>query len=155
MEIGAASAREELDWVRRNKISQSDRDALTSPLQKRLEADRAARPFINCAYPPYAGALTPSDDIVICRCEEVSAGDIRRMAGFGCISPNQTKAFGRVRMGPSQGRYCGLSVTQILPEANKLPLQEIGCYRVRPPLKPVTLGEIAALAKYETSEVRK
>ena len=26
--------------------------------------------------------------------------------------PNQTKAFGRAGMGPCQGRYCGLSVTE-------------------------------------------
>lgn len=127
-----------------------ERDAAAHPLQRDLDAERAARPFIDSAYPPYAGALTPSDDTIICRCEEVTAGDIRRMAGLGCLGPNQAKAFGRAGMGPCQGRYCGLSVTRILSDTNEITPDETGYYRIRPPLKPVTLGEIAALAEKET-----
>jgi len=138
-----------------NIVSKEDRDASVQPLRKGLNAERAARPFIDVAYPPYAGALTPSDDTIICRCEEVTAGDVRRMAGLGCIGPNQTKAFGRPGMGPCQGRYCGLSVTQILSAANEIPPNKTGYYRIRPPLKPITLGEIAAMAEAETIEVRK
>ena len=138
-----------------NKMTQAARDSVARNLKKSLASERAARPFIDNAYPPYAGALTPSDDTIICRCEEVSAGDIRRMVGLGCLGPNQTKAFGRPGMGPCQGRYCGLSVTQILSDTNKVPPQETGYYRIRPPLKPITLGELAAMAEYETIEVKK
>jgi NADPH-dependent 2,4-dienoyl-CoA reductase/sulfur reductase-like enzyme len=138
-----------------NKMTKEGRDAAARLLQSDLDAERAARPFIDSAYPPYAGALTPSNDTIICRCEEVTAGDIRRMAGLGCLGPNQTKAFGRAGMGPCQGRYCGLSVTQILSDTNEIPANETGYYRIRPPLKPVTLGEIAALAEQETGEVGK
>ena len=138
-----------------NIVSKEDRDASVHPLRKGLNAERAARPFIDGAYPPYEGALAPSDDTIICRCEEVTAGDVRRMAGLGCLGPNQTKAFGRPGMGPCQGRYCGLSVTQILSTTNEIPPNKTGYYRIRPPLKPITLGEIAALAEAETIEVRK
>lgn len=137
-----------------SRITKEARDDATRPLLSNLHAERAARPFIDCAYPPYVGALTPPDDTIICRCEEVTAGDIRRMAGLGCLGPNQTKAFGRAGMGPCQGRYCGLSVTQILSDINRFSPDETGYYRIRPPLKPVTLGEIAALADHETNEVR-
>lgn len=132
------------------KMTIKERDAAAHPLQRDLDTERAARPFIDSAYPPYAGALTPSDDTIICRCEEVTAGDIRRMAGLGCLGPNQTKAFGRAGMGPCQGRYCGLSVTRILSDTNEITPDETGYYRIRPPLKPVTLGEIAAMAEKET-----
>jgi len=135
-------------------VSKEDRDTSVQPLRKGLNAERAERPFIDGAYPPYAGAITPSDDTIICRCEEVTAGEVRRMAGLGCLGPNQTKAFGRPGMGPCQGRYCGLSVTQILSEANEISSNETGYYRIRPPLKPITLGEIADIAKTETIEVR-
>jgi len=107
--------------------------------------ERAARPFLDRAYPPCAEALAPADDTIICRCEEVTAGAIRRNAALGCLGPNQTKAFGRAGMGPCQGRYCGLTVTEILAAFHSQTQAETGAYRIRPPLKPVTLGELAAM----------
>ena len=149
-EIAALEIAHDLNWM-----TKKARDVAARALQRDLEVERAARPFIDRAYPPYARALKPSDDTIICRCEEVTAGDIRRMAGLGCLGPNQAKAFGRAGMGPCQGRYCGLSVTQILSDINGFSPDETGYFRIRPPLKPVTLGEIAALADHETDEVRK
>ncbi len=48
-------------------------------------------------------------------------------------------------MGPCQGRYCGLTVTQLLAEANDQTCDETGYYHIRQPLKPITLGELAAM----------
>jgi len=89
--------------------------------------------------------VTPDDNTTICRCEEVTAGEIRGYAKLGCLGPNQTKAFGRAGMGPCQGRYCGLTVTALLADANRQSPDETGYYRIRAPLKPVTLGELAAM----------
>jgi len=136
-------------------IATSDRDAAARKLRKQLDSERAARPFIDAAYPPYAGAIAPPDETIICRCEEVTAGDIRRFAGLGCLGPNQAKAFGRSGMGPCQGRYCGLSVSQILAASNKASLDDTGYYRIRPPLKPVTLGELATLEEPDMHEAQK
>jgi len=115
------------------------------PLLRQLARERAARPFLDRAYPPYAPALLPADDTIICRCEEVTAGKIRDYARMGCFGPNQAKAFGRAGMGPCQGRYCGLTVTQILADENNQTPDDTGYYRIRPPLKPVTLGELALM----------
>ena len=136
------------------KLSEPARDDAAHNLRKHLAAERAARPFIDAAYPPYAGAIAPPDDTIICRCEEVTAGDIRRFAGLGCLGPNQAKAFGRSGMGPCQGRYCGLSVSQILAASNKISLDDTGYFRIRPPLKPVTLGELAAMDIPDMNEVQ-
>ena len=136
-------------------LTSPDRDAAARPLRARLAKERAARPFIDSVYPPHAAALAPQDPTIVCRCEEVTAGDIRRMAGLGCLGPNQTKAFGRAGMGPCQGRYCGLTVTRLLAEANGLSPDQTGHYRIRPPIKPVTIGEIAAMTPQETSEQSK
>lgn len=65
---------------------------------------------------------------------------------MGCLGPNQAKAFSRAGMGPCQGRFCGLTVANLLAEANGQSLDETGYYRIRPPIKPVTLGELAAMA---------
>ena len=126
-------------------LSKADRDQSATGLCHQLAKEKAARPFLDAAYPPFDQALLPEDNTVICRCEEVTAGDIRGFAKLGCIGPNQTKAFGRAGMGPCQGRYCGLSVTALLAQANDQTPDQTGYYRIRQPLKPVTLGELAAM----------
>jgi hypothetical protein len=128
-------------------LNPEERDAKAKPLLREIARERAVRPFLDAAYPPYGPALTPPDGTVICRCEEVTAGEIRRAAGMGCIGPNQAKAFGRAGMGPCQGRYCGLTVTALLAKENDQTQDDTGYYRIRPPLKPVTLGELAAMGE--------
>jgi NADPH-dependent 2,4-dienoyl-CoA reductase/sulfur reductase-like enzyme len=129
------------------KLTVPSRDAQAAPLRQALAGELAARPFIDLAYPPFAPSLQPEDGTIVCRCEEVTAGDIRNYARLGCLGPNQAKAFGRVGMGPCQGRYCGLTVTSILADANAATPEQTGYFRIRPPIKPVTLGELALLGK--------
>ncbi len=126
-------------------VSEGECETRAGPLRNALARELAARPFLDAAYPPPPSILRPADKTIICRCEEITAGDIRRYAKLGCIGPNQTKAFGRSGMGPCQGRYCGLTVTNLLTEATGMSPGEIGYYKIRPPLKPVTLAELAAM----------
>lgn len=104
---------------------------------------RCIRPMLERLYRPIQSLQLPADDTIICRCEEVTAGAVRQYAALGCLGPNQAKAFGRCGMGPCQGRQCGLSVTQILADARHVSPSEVGYYRIRPPLKPITLAELA------------
>ncbi|MET4128546.1 FAD-dependent oxidoreductase [Roseovarius sp. MBR-6] len=127
------------------KLTEGDRDLSARPLRLRLALKSAARPFLDRAYPPCAQALAPEDATIICRCEEVTAGAIRRSAAQGCLDPNQTKAFVRAGMGPCQGRYCGSTVTEILSACHDQAQSQTGAYRIRPPIKPVTLGELAQM----------
>jgi len=127
------------------RLGEAEARALAAPLMAARARELAIRPFLDTAYPPFAGALAPQDATIVCRCEEVTAGDIRRHARLGCLGPNQAKAFGRAGMGPCQGRYCGLTVTAILAQTHRQSPDETGYYRIRPPLKPVTLGELAAM----------
>ncbi|MBD1549573.1 NAD(P)/FAD-dependent oxidoreductase [Roseibium aggregatum] len=126
-------------------LSDGDRDLAAHPLRLRLWMERAIRPFLDTAFPSFAAALAPADDTLVCRCEEVTAGAVRRYAALGCLGPNQLKAFGRPGMGPCQGRMCALTVTELLAVHHGTSPKTIGLQRVRPPLKPVTLGEIAAM----------
>jgi hypothetical protein len=61
------------------------------------------------------------------------------------------KAFLRCGMGPCQGRLCGLTVTELIAQARGVPPQEVGYYRLRPPVKPITLAELASLPKNEAA----
>jgi len=134
------------------RLSRAARNNAAAPIRRRLEKELAIRPFIDAAYPPFPEALAPADETIVCRCEEVTAGDIRGYAALGCLGPNQTKAFGRSGMGSCQGRYCGLTVTELLSAANGRTQDETGYYRIRPPLKPVTLGELAAVNTWKNKE---
>lgn len=87
----------------------------------------------------------------MCRCEEVDAQDVRDAVALGCTGPNQLKSFTRCGMGPCQGRFCGLTVTEMIAAARGVSPAEVGYYRLRPPVKPITLGELAALPQDEAS----
>jgi len=126
-------------------LDTAERDQLAADARRDLESHLAVRPFLDALYAPPDWVRRPGDEVVICRCEEVTAGNIRHYARLGCVGPNQTKAFGRCGMGPCQGRICGLPVTEILAEANDMPQDDVGAYRIRAPLKPITLGELASL----------
>jgi NADPH-dependent 2,4-dienoyl-CoA reductase/sulfur reductase-like enzyme len=78
----------------------------------------------------------------VCRCEEIAAGAVRNVVRQGCLGPNQAKAFLRAGMGPCQGRLCGPVVTELIAEARNVDAGEVGYYRIRPPLKPITVGEL-------------
>ena len=107
---------------------------------------RSLRRFLDLFYPPSGEfELPPEDDTVVCRCEEVTAGEIRRVAALGCVGPNQGKAFTRCGMGPCMGRKCGVTVSRLIAEHHGLAMDEVGHYRIRPPVKPITVGQLADL----------
>ena len=110
-----------------------------------LRRQMAIRPLLDAMYPPPDWIGRVGGDITVCRCEEVSAGAVRGAAADGAPGPNQAKAFMRAGMGACQGRMCGLTVTEILADMHGKEPEAIGYYRIRPPIKPVTLGELAAL----------
>lgn len=129
---------------RQGVISAADRDLKMRPLHAEKKRHGAIRPLLDAMFPPPMDILNPPEDAtIICRCEEVTAGDIRKAAKLGAPGPNQLKAFLRAGMGPCQGRMCGLVVTEILAASHGKPAAEIGAYRIRPPLKPLSLAELA------------
>ncbi len=115
------------------------------PVREKINRLSRLRPMLDALYPPRADILKPSDDTIVCRCEELTAGDIRKATAIALPGPNQLKAFTRAGMGPCQGRQCGYTISNIIAEAQQKPVAEVGFYRVRPPLKPITLAEVASL----------
>ncbi|MDB5980490.1 MAG: (2Fe-2S)-binding protein [Pseudomonas sp.] len=125
------------------RMTEADRDIKEQALRGQKSRHQAIRPFLDTLYRPADIFLRPADRTIVCRCEEVSAGDIRAMSRLGCSGPNQTKSFSRCGMGPCQGRMCGITVGAILAEATHVPMQKVGYYRIRPPIKPVQLVDLA------------
>jgi bacterioferritin-associated ferredoxin len=124
-------------------IEEAERDRRARPIRTDLARERAIRPFLDALYRPADSVLNPADPVIACRCEEISAGRIRRAVRLGAVGPNQVKAFLRCGMGPCQGRLCGPIVGAVIARARGLPIAEIGTYRPRAPYKPITLGALA------------
>jgi thioredoxin reductase/bacterioferritin-associated ferredoxin len=122
-------------------------DALRAALTK-VERGRA---FLDVLFQPPKQFRIPQEDTIVCRCEEVTAQDILDSVAIGATGPNQLKAYRRTGMGPCQGRLCGLTVTELMAEARGKSPEEIGYYRLRPPVKPITLAELASLPKTEVA----
>lgn len=80
------------------------------------------------------------DDLVICRCEEVSVGDIRRVVAEGHWEINRVKAHCRVGMGRCQGRMCGAAAAEIIARESARPVCGIGRLRAQAPVKPLPFG---------------
>lgn len=125
------------------KMSPSQRDLEAGPFQAALAKERAIRPFLDAVYAPPDGVLLPEDETIVCRCEEVTAGNLRQLVKLGCAGPNQAKALSRCGMGLCQGRYCGLTVTNLLADAAGTTPDAIGYFRLRSLVKPVPLDELA------------
>lgn len=128
------------------KIAEAERDLRVAPDLDRLTGQRWLRRFLDAMFPPPDWIGRMADQTVVCRCEEVRASDIRKVAGHA-QGPNQLKAYTRAGMGPCQGRLCGHTVTEVLAEAKAMAPGEVGYYHIRPPAKPVTIDELAALAE--------
>jgi bacterioferritin-associated ferredoxin len=85
------------------------------------------------------------DQVLVCRCEEVTAGPVRAAARLGAQGPNQAKAFLRSGMGACQGRMCGATVARIIAESHGVAPETVAPLRPRAPYKPLTVGQLAGL----------
>lgn len=120
-------------------------------MRRELARCLRGRAFLDALYQPAKHFRQPSGDTIVCRCEEVTARQITEAVALGCPGPNQMKAFLRCGMGPCQGRLCGLTVTELIAQARGVTPQEIGYYRLRPPVTPITVGELASLPKADAA----
>jgi NADPH-dependent 2,4-dienoyl-CoA reductase/sulfur reductase-like enzyme len=131
---------------RLGQLPEHARDSRAIPHFHLLRRVLALRPFLDRLYAPAPGVLAPADDAtIVCRCEEVTAGQVRAAAALGATGPNQAKAYLRTGMGPCQGRMCGTTVAAVIAQARGISIAEAGALRPRAPFKPITVGELADL----------
>ena len=84
-----------------------------------------------------------SDDMIVCRCEEITVGEIKKAIQDGARDVVGVKRRTRAGMGLCQGRTCENMVQQILSTELHVPVSETGTSSARPPVRPVTFGELA------------
>jgi NADPH-dependent 2,4-dienoyl-CoA reductase/sulfur reductase-like enzyme len=134
------------------RIDARARDTEATEPGRALARALRGRAFFDTLYRPPDAFRRPLGDTVVCRCEEVTAAQVADAARRGCTGPNQVKAFLRCGMGPCQGRFCGLTVTEIIARERGVPPANVGYYRLRFPVTPLALGELAALPSSEEAE---
>jgi NADPH-dependent 2,4-dienoyl-CoA reductase/sulfur reductase-like enzyme len=130
-------------------IDEATRDREATAPRRVLAKYGRGRAFLERVFRPIDAHRIPSGDTLACRCEEVSAAQITEAVRIGGTGPNQLKAYLRCGMGPCQGRLCGLTVSELIAKARGKTPAEIGHYRLRPPVKPITVAELASLPRSE------
>jgi len=126
-------------------LDNSSRDRQARPVQQTVASLLRGRDFLDALYRPADWARLPQGDTIVCRCEEISAERIVTATRQVCSGPNQMKAYLRCGMGPCQGRQCGLTVTELMAQTLGRSPADIGHLRLRSPVKPITLADMAKL----------
>jgi NADPH-dependent 2,4-dienoyl-CoA reductase/sulfur reductase-like enzyme len=96
------------------------------------------------AFPwPAETAAGLPDETVICRCEGVTVGELRRTVEFGGGEVNRAKSLGRVGMGRCQGRYCELAAAEIIAaRAGHGCARAAGRLRGQAPVRPAPVASL-------------
>jgi NADPH-dependent 2,4-dienoyl-CoA reductase/sulfur reductase-like enzyme len=114
------------------------------PLARRLARLRRFRAALDRLFrlrPGLTGLAGP--DTLVCRCEELTLAEIEVGIAAGGTDLRTLKVMTRLGMGPCQGRMCWPALARLLAARTGRPIEQIGPLSVRPPIEPVTLGDLA------------
>jgi NADPH-dependent 2,4-dienoyl-CoA reductase/sulfur reductase-like enzyme len=115
--------------------------ARSGQLEHKLASIERFRHGLETAFPfPNDWAAKAPDDLIICRCEEVSVGEVRAVVDEGHWELNRVKAHCRIGMGRCQGRMCGSAAAEIVAQHSGRALDSIGRLRGQAPIKPLPFG---------------
>ena len=81
--------------------------------------------------------MSIDDERVICRCEEVTLGEIRKAIREGARDLDAVKRMTRAGMGLCQNKTCYNLIAGIIHEETGLPFSELKPFTARPPVRPV------------------
>ena len=81
-------------------------------------------------------------EIILCRCEHVTATDVQRVVREGALSPGEVKRHTRAGMGECQGRTCRLLLARAIAQINGVHPHEIPTLTCRPPVRPLPLDAL-------------
>ena len=83
------------------------------------------------------------DNIIICRCEDVTLKEIRDLIKEGYTTYDEIKRITRIGMGPCQGKTCGQLVLREIAQATGQSIDTLKLHTSRPPIVGVKLELIA------------
>ena len=119
----------------------------TDRLGRAIAQGRAFARTMHAAHPvPPGWPAWLDDDTTVCRCEEVTAGDIRHARDdLGAEDQRTVKLLARPGMGWCQGRVCGYAAACLAAGDRTLEAADLRSLASRPLCAPVSLGDLADL----------
>lgn len=81
----------------------------------------------------------PDDGLIICRCEEVTKGEIRKAVHEGMYTLTEIRRFLRTGMGLCQGQTCGNLVKRIVAKELGVSPLELEPAPSRAPMRPIEM----------------
>jgi glycine/D-amino acid oxidase-like deaminating enzyme len=98
--------------------------------------------------PPPFDAAALSDDTIVCRCEEITAGRLRQEIAGGLSSVAALKKATRAGMGRCQGRFCAATVARLAPgRPDDGSMDDWSFAAPRAPLRPVPAAPLMFAAE--------
>ena len=82
------------------------------------------------------------DSTLVCRCENVTWGDVLKSWDDGAQNLQAVKYWTRLGMGRCQGRICGVAVSRLLANQFGLNPRKFGFNQARLPLRPVSVNVV-------------
>jgi D-hydroxyproline dehydrogenase subunit alpha len=126
---------------------------VSAPVRDAVSRCRDFAEMLNRVYTPGPGiANLIRSDTLICRCEEVDAGQIDRAMASGGETLNGVKRSTRCGMGFCQGRICSQVLSVYLHGRHGVHPERSGVFNARLPLKPVPLGALATIPSADDGE---
>ena len=110
---------------------------------KLIAGIRVQEPWVGDAMPEAATRI--ADDEIVCRCERVTAGEIRALIREGVRDVNHIKAATRAGMGACGGKTCPNLILRLFREEG-VPASEVTGLTRRPLFVEVPLGAFAGVA---------
>ena len=83
------------------------------------------------------------DNTIICRCEEVTLGEIKEAINAGLLAPGDIRKYTRAGMGTCQGRTCQRLIMQILKKQLRQDIIAEDTVHTRIPIQPVRMDSAA------------
>jgi len=88
-----------------------------------------------------------SNEIVVCRCMDITEHEIRQAIRHGATSFDAVKRVTRAGMGLCQGRTCQHLIERLITQVTNTSTADLPPLSVRPPLRPTKLSVIAKMKR--------
>lgn len=118
--------------------------ARMAPLRDRLAGLKRLQAALDAVSMPRPGLYELAiDDTIVCRCEEMTLGELRAVLADSPDDMNAVKRMTRMGMGSCQGRYCGSALQEIVGRYRGVSSGDIVPLNPRPPIRPVPIHVLA------------
>lgn len=125
-------------------LNAEDAERLTASLRPSLERQRCFGRFVREIFSPKVNSYLPQtngEQIIACRCEDVTIAEVHQAVSNGAGSPAEVKMMTRCGMGNCQGRMCETTIIRTLFSVENPPIEK-DALSIRPPLMPIYVSAL-------------